>query len=106
VVGLKARKTSPSKKSKAIDRLASKLAPVFRQFGVTRASIFGSWARGEQKKCSDVDLLVEIPGSLLDVARLELAAEKRLRKSVDVLTYGGIDPLLKNRILGEEVRII
>ena len=36
----------------------------------------------------------------------EMELEKRLGKKVDLLTYGGINHLLRERILNEEMRII
>ncbi len=35
-----------------------------RDFGVTRIAVFGSYARGEQRDGSDVDVLVEVPPSI------------------------------------------
>lgn len=35
-----------------------------RDFGVTRIAVFGSYARGEQREDSDVDVLVEVPPSI------------------------------------------
>ena len=35
-----------------------------REFGVTRIAVFGSYARGEQRDGSDVDVLVEVPPSI------------------------------------------
>ena len=32
--------------------------------------------------------------------------EKELSKKVDLITYGGINPLLKKQILNEEVKIL
>ena len=73
-----------------------------------RAGIFGSYARGEQKKSSDVDILIKYRGnqSLLDLVRLERELKEKLRKKVDLLTYGSLSPYLKERILKEEVRIL
>lgn len=44
--------------------------------------------------------------SLLDLARLEINLEKKTGRKVDVLTYDSIHPLLKERILKEEVVIL
>ena len=80
-----------------------------KKYGVVRAGIFGSYARGEQKKGSDIDLLIEVKGkkfSLLDLIGLESELKKKLGKRVDLLTYNGINHLLRERILNEEVRII
>ena len=57
---------------------------------------------------SDVDLLVEFEGkkSLFDLAELKLELEALLNKKVDIVTYASLHPLLKERILNEEVRIV
>ena len=57
---------------------------------------------------SDVDILVEFEGrkSLLDLAHLKNELEDTLNRRVDVLTYRSIHPLLKERIMAEQVPII
>lgn len=84
------------------------IVPILKKNDVTKAGIFGSYARGEQKKKSDVDLLIRFKGrkNLLDVIGIKQDLEEKLRKKVDVLTYGSIHPLLKERILKEEKRIL
>ena len=84
------------------------ILPILKKNDVIKAGIFGSYARGEAKKKSDVDVVIKFKGrkSLYDLARLELELEKNLRRRVDVLTYQSVCPLLKERILGEEVRIL
>lgn len=89
--------------------IKTKVVPILKQAGVKKAGIFGSYARGEQTKNSDVDILIEVKGrkfSLFDLVGLELELKKVLRRNVDLITYKGIDPYLKERILKEEVRII
>jgi len=44
--------------SPKLDTLASLLRPVFRKYGVVRGIVFGSFARGEESRHSDLDLLV------------------------------------------------
>ena len=82
------------------------IVKVLKKHGIPKAGIFGSFARGEQKKNSDIDILVEFNGSLFKLSGIELELEKTLRKKVDLLTYNGINHLLRERILKEEVRII
>ena len=92
-----------------IKSIKRKIVPLLKKNGVVRAGIFGSYARGEAKKRSDVDVLIEVKRrkfSLLDLVGLEMELEKKLGKKVDLLTYNGISPYLKERILNEEVRII
>lgn len=95
-------------KNADIKRIAKIAIPILKKNGVKKAGIFGSYARGEEKKNSDVDLLVEIKGnqSLLDVVRLERLLQERLGRKVDLVEYCAIHPYLKERILSEEVRIL
>jgi len=40
--------------------LINKLTPIFKQFPIKRAALFGSYARGEQKPDSDLDIILEL----------------------------------------------
>jgi predicted nucleotidyltransferase len=82
--------------------------PVLRRHGVTRAGIFGSTARGERKRGSDIDVLVEIKEdiSLLDFVGIKLELEQALGMPVDLVEYSTIKPLVRDRILEEQVVII
>jgi len=94
---------------KTISTLKKVIVPILKKNGVVRAGIFGSYARGEQKKGSDLDILINVRKkkfSYFDLVGIELELEKALDKDVDLLTYKGINPLLRKRILDEEVRII
>ncbi len=93
-------------KKNNINQIKKPIVKVLKKHGVKKAGIFGSYTRGEEKKNSDVDILVDFKGSLLTLVGIEMELEKTLRKKVDLLTYGGIHPLLKKIILDEEVRII
>lgn len=92
--------------NKEINKLKARIKPILKRNKIARAGIFGSYARGEQKKNSDVDILIEFNGGLLDLVGLELELKRILKKKVDLLTYNGINPLLKKLILLEEIRII
>ncbi len=84
--------------------IKKQILPILRRHGVMKASVFGSFARGEAKKGSDVDLLVKLPKgkSLLDLVSLKLELEEKLGRKVDVLTYNSINHLLKDIILNEQ----
>ena len=82
---------------------------VIQKYRVSELGIFGSFVRGEQKKGSDIDILVEfnernIPG-LLKLIEMERYLEKLLRKKVDLVRKGGIRPELRKIILKEVVYI-
>jgi hypothetical protein len=76
-----------------------------QRHGAHGVRIFGSVARGEDTEESDIDVLVEMneESSLLDLMRLQQALETMLNRRADILTVGGINPYLKNRILAEAV---
>ncbi len=84
-------------------------AEVSREYRVNEIGIFGSFVRGEQKKRSDIDILVEfdqrnIPG-LIKFIEMERYLEKLLRKKVDLVRKGGIRPEIRKIILKEVVYI-
>ena len=87
-------------------KMKKSIIKILKKFKVKKAGIFGSYARGEEKNNSDIDILIDVKGSLMDLVRIELELEKELGKDVDLLTYKGINPLLKKYILKDEVRIL
>jgi len=91
-----------------VEEIRDKIAPVLRRCGVVRAAVFGSFVRGEMKKGSDIDILVEFEGekSLLDLVSLKMELEEVLGRGVDVVEYSTIHPLLKERILKEQVMML
>jgi len=95
-------------KDKELQKIAKIAVPILKKNGVVKAGIFGSYARGEAKKRSDIDFLVKIKGkkSLLDVVGIQLDLQKKLHKKVDLVEYEEIHPGLKKKILSEEVKIL
>ena len=71
--------------------------------GAKRIAIFGSYARGEAKPDSDIDILVEFNErkSLLDLARIERLISENLGRNIDLLTEKAISPYLIDRIKQE-----
>jgi len=92
----------------AVQVLAEQVLPILHRFGVSRAGVFGSRARGEGRGNSDLDILVDLPegSSLLDLIGLQLELGDVLGISVDAHTYRSLHPLLREQILAEEVRIL
>lgn len=78
--------------------------PILEKAHVTRAAMFGSFARGEQTDASDLDLLVEFgqPTGLFGFVDLQTTLEDKLHRKVDLVTYKALHPYLKNRILAEQ----
>ncbi|KKP80234.1 MAG: hypothetical protein A2271_02910 [Candidatus Moranbacteria bacterium RIFOXYA12_FULL_35_19] len=84
--------------------IKKKILPILRRQGVLKAAVFGSVARNEMTKNSDVDILVKLAKNktLLDLVGLKLELEDKLGRNVDVVSYGGIHPRLKDIILREQ----
>jgi predicted nucleotidyltransferase len=59
--------------------------------------IFGSYARGENKKGSDMDLMIKVKKhiNLLDLIGVEQELSDALGVKVDLVTEGSLDPLVK-----------
>lgn len=81
----------------------SKLIDLCRQNDVSMVGVFGSMARGEAKKNSDIDLIVRFSKrkSLLSMVRLERELAETLGQKVDLLTEASISPYMRERVLQE-----
>ena len=77
------------------------------RYGVSKIGIFGSYVRGEQKKKSDVDILVEFekPISLLKLVNLENFLGDIIGIKVDVVPKEDIRSELKERIIKEVIYV-
>lgn len=95
-------------KNRNLDKIRKVIVTTLRKYGIKRAGIFGSYVRGEQKKGSDIDILIEPPRgmSLVGFVHLKYELERKLHKKIDLISYRGIHPLLKKQILLEEEKII
>lgn len=89
------------------ENIKSKIKKILKRYKVVKAGIFGSYARGEETKKSDIDILVQLKKPLgFAFVKMQFELEKEIGKKFDIITYKSINPLLKKKILNEEVRII
>ncbi len=101
------KKEKVKNKSKEFYRIKKIIVKTLKKYGIKKAGLFRSYVRGEQKKNSDIDVVIEAPeGTGLEFVGVALELEKALGKKVDLLTYKGISPYLKEYILEEEAKII
>jgi uncharacterized protein len=76
--------------------LTEAAAPVLKalaaEHGYSRLAAFGSVARHEARKDSDIDLLIEAPDgtSSFDFIRFKQLVEQVLGREVDLVSYGGL----------------
>lgn len=80
-----------------IEEIRQKITPILEKYGVKRAAVFGSVARGKDRPDSDVDILVGFSKapSLVQFIRMENELEEVLGKEVDVVVEGSEKPLIK-----------
>ena len=81
----------------------SNLRPICTKYGVSSLAVFGSYARGEARRDSDVDMLVSFSRriSLITLVALEQELTELMGRKVDLHTEDGLSPYLRDRILKE-----
>ncbi len=91
-----------------IDNMKPKIVPILIRNGVKRAAVFGSFARGDAKKGSDIDLVVEFKVSkgLFDFIGLQMELEDALGRKVDLVTYRSLSPYFMDDVMREQVQIL
>lgn len=92
----------------SLEEIKRKALPILKKAGVSRSAIFGSYVRGEAKKNSDIDILIEPPKgmSLFEFIGLQHKLEDVLGRKVDLGEYSTIKPRLQDNILSNAVQIL
>jgi predicted nucleotidyltransferase len=82
-------------------------AELQKKFKVKTIGVFGSYVRGEQKRGSDVDVLVEFeePIGLFEFMDLEDYLSQLLGVKVDLVSKKALKPHIGERILEEVIMI-
>ena len=84
------------------------LKPVLKErFKVETIGIFGSYVRGEQKRKSDLDVLVEFSEtpSLFEFVELEDFLSQKRGLKVDLVMRDSLKPRIRGSILKEAVYV-
>lgn len=89
-----------------IEEIKKITVPVAKQYGVEKVALFGSYAKGEQRETSDIDLIIkkgDLSGYFAFCGFVN-ALEERLGTHVDVLTYSALEKsLIKDSVKNEVV---
>lgn len=95
------------KRDLVVQILKENNAELVKQFGVKTLLLFGSVARNEATTASDVDLLVEFsrPVGYFGLFALQDYLESLLGCSVDLGTPDSLKPYVKERVMGELIRV-
>jgi len=83
------------------------LSNLSHQYHVASLKVFGSVVRGEERKDSDIDLLVQFvrPVSLLTLVRLERDLSALFGRKVDLVTEHAISPYIREAVLSSAQEI-
>lgn len=92
---------------KICEKIHEQLPVLKKKYHVKRIGLFGSFARGEQRIGSDVDLLVEFktPIGFFEFIRLENFLSRTLHKKVDLISKKALKTAVKKEIF-KEVRYV
>lgn len=75
---------------------------ILKKYKVRKIGLFGSYVRGEQKRLSDLDFLVEFEEPTFDnFMDLIFSLERIFRKKVELITRGNLSPYIQPYIAKE-----
>lgn len=88
--------------------LKNNILGVISNYPVSKAAIFGSFARGDSTDHSDVDLLIETnkPVTLFQILQLEIEISEITRRKTDIVEYAAIKDSIRERVLSEAIQIL
>ncbi|MFH1422290.1 MAG: nucleotidyltransferase domain-containing protein [Planctomycetota bacterium] len=90
----------PVLRKKGIEK---KLQKICEENNVVFLAIFGSYVRGEQKKRSDVDILIKLTENsgktLLDIVDIEYKLKRAFGKKIDLVEMEALNKHIKNEVL-------
>lgn len=88
-------------------KVSNNLLFLRQKYKVKRLGIFGSVVRGQQKKGSDVDMLVEFisPVGFFDFMRLENSLAEILNQKVDLISKKALKAVIRDDVLRETLYV-
>lgn len=80
-----------------IQKHQNQINKIIRESAISYLAIYGSFARGEQRTNSDIDMLVDFdkPIDLIDLIQTQHKLEDLLQHKVDLITKKGVSPHLR-----------
>lgn len=87
-----------------IEVLRNREGEIKEKFGVRRIGLFGSFARGEQKETSDIDILVEFDKpTFRNFMNLAFFLEDLFHRKVDLVTPNSLSPYISPYVKKEVI---
>jgi len=89
-------------------KIRESIVAILSRYDAERIAIFGSYARGDAKSRSDIDILVRFarPKSLIQIVQIEDEIKKSIHMKVDLVTEKAVSPYLEASIHRDEVVIL
>ena len=90
-------------KKDIIEIIKNRESELALRYGVRRLGLFGSYVKNQQRKKSDIDILVQFNRDidLFDFIELREYLESQLNTKVDLVMESALKPNLGKRILAE-----
>lgn len=92
----------------SIKKIKNIIKPILNKYGINDIYLFGSYARGEANKDSDVDIYCNkgFIQTFIDQAVLEEELEKALNKKVDIIFDSSyLDDYFKAQIMEDMIKL-
>jgi len=91
-----------------ISKLREVMPIITEKYSVRSLEAFGSYARGQQRKSSDLDILVEFYKTidLFAFVELEQFLSEALGTKVDLVMKDMLKPRIKHKVLQEAIPIV
>ena len=91
-----------------IEELKNRIVPIISQYPVDKVSVFGSCARKQMNKNSDIDILISfsIPIGMFKFIEIKQVLEENLKHKIDLITFNSLNESdIKDAVLMEAIEI-
>lgn len=93
-----------------VQQIQQTVSDYFKDKPVKKVYLFGSYARGNAREDSDVDLLVEFDDSksrvsMFDILRFKLGLEERLKLNVELIENGFVFKPFQRYVEKDKIQI-
>lgn len=90
-----------------ISQIRQKATPIFNEYGVTYAGLFGSFSRGDETQKSDVDIMIKLgkPIGMFSYMRFINTLEATLKRKVDLMTENSMNKHIRPYVMQDMITI-
>lgn len=91
-----------------LDTFKEQIRGILNKYPISKAAVFGSFARGEENNSSDIDLLIETskPISMFAILKMERELGLIMKRKIDIVEYSAIKRSIKQNVLSEAIPIL